>query len=208
MKENKGYIKWNIEVGQWIYSLFLLQVLTILYALRGLLVLGFFPAVASGVHVFYKWFQHKEFDLSISREFREYYHRYFWESNKTGWMMCGIGIVLAVDYFISQQYIRSMALHYILLLIIGIYIAVFLYLFPVAVRYDLATRHYLKQAFFVALTSMAQTISAFLIAFIVIYMLYLIPFIGLFFGIPLLLGGISWFTIQGMQKAEEAKKKC
>lgn len=206
MKNNKEHLKLNLAFGQWIYSFFILQVLSIFYSLRGGIILGVFPSVSSIFYIFYEWIHHKKYDLSIGSEFSKFYHKYFWETNKLGWIMLGVGGVLSVDFYISRQLIKSLFIHYIVLMMIGIYLLIFLYLFPVFARYSLKTVQYIKQSFFISFSSISQSIAMALATFIMIYLFYSVPFLFLFFGIPLLLLPIGWFATQGILRAERSKK--
>lgn len=204
--EQKKFIQANISFGQWIYNMITLNFLTLFYTFKGALIFGLFPAFASLMHIFYKWIVHKEYDLSISTEFKTFYHKNFWEANKLGGLLTVIGIVLLLDLYISIQFIQSIIIHSLLLILFILFLMVSFYLFPVFARYAYSqSRDYVKQAFFISLSSFIQS-AAILVALIAMsYVFYSIPFLLLFFGIPIIFGGIGWFAYQGILRAEKMK---
>lgn len=198
----------NLSIGQWLYNFFMLQLLFIVYTLKGIVVLGIFPSIASLFHVFYKWIIKDETDLSTRKEFHEFYHRYFWSTNFLGGSMMGTALLLGVDWYVSKNYIQSSIFHTFLLLLIFIYLSTFFYLFPVFARYAFdKKRDYIKQAFYIALSSIIQTAAIWVALVVLTYLFYYIPFLMLFFGIPVTIGVIAWFALQGIEKAELMKTK-
>ena len=206
MNESK-FMNANLSVGEWLSHFFLLQFLPILNTLKGFILLGFFPAIASTFNIFYQWIQFKKFDLTIPKEFNFFYKKYFWQANQLGWGLTFIGAILLFDLYVSSQFIQSLVLHSVLLILFFIFLVVSSYAFIVFVRYDLKKiGMYYRQAFFIGFTSIFQSI-AILLTIVLLYMLFqYVPFIALFFGLPLLIGGISWFAIQGVQRAEKMRK--
>lgn len=207
MKNERNFMQINIQLGKWVYSLFLLNILIIVYSMKGLIIFGLAPAVTSAFHVFYRWIYFKEFDVSIHQMFREHYNRYFWKSNKLGWIVFTIGLTFVFDIYISQQFIQSQMIHIIILLLAFTYLAVVLYIFPIFVRYDLTILQYFKQAFYITFSSIIQTTALLLSAIIVAIGLYYLRLIVLFFGFTFLIAAISWYGLQGIIKAEGSKNQ-
>lgn len=208
MKNNSKFVKANISFGQWIYQFFLLQYLPIFYTLKGLVLFGIFPSIASSFYIFYKWIATGEYDLSLSKEFKKFYEKYFWETNKLGWGMLIIGAILLFDLYISSYFIQSIILHTLLVALFFVYLVVGSYLFFIFARYDFEkTRDYIKQTFFVGLTSIIPSIAILVAVIVISYIFYHIPFLFLFFGLPILIGSISWFAYQGVSRAENMHKK-
>lgn len=206
MNEQKGFMQVNISAGMWIYNLTLLQILPLMYTLKGAILFGFFPSIASTFNVLYKWMVTKEYDFSIRDEFKTFYKENFWETNKLGWLMLGVGGFLGIDLFISSNFIQSVYIHTFLAVLFFVYLAIYCYLFPVFARYDLLRiRDYVKQASLIGLTSVTQTVAILLAAVVMGYVFFYVPFLLLFFGIPFMLGPICWFAVQGMLRVEDIK---
>ncbi len=206
MNDSK-FIRVNLSVGQWIYHLFLLQILPIFYTLKGFVLFGLFPAIASLFNVFYQWMAFGKVDLSITKTFKQFYKKYFWQANKLGWAFTTVGAVLLFDLYISSTFIQSVLLHHLLLLLFFMYIVISSYLFPVFARYDYTNlTAYIRQAFYIGFASIFQSIAILLAIVVVSVAFTYIPFLYLFFGVPILFGAIAWFAIQGILKAETMSK--
>lgn len=206
MKKEEKFIQVNLSFGQWIYNFIALQFIALFYILKGAIIFGLFPTISSLMHIFYKWIVHQEYDLSIPKEFKEFYQKSFWESNKLGWLLTFIGSALWIDLYISYHFIQSMIIHSLLLILFIIFLIASAYLFPVYARFSFSKiSDFLKQAFFISLSSFIQSLAIIVALIVMSYIFYSIPFIGLFFGIPILFGSIAWFAFQGILRAEKMK---
>ena len=116
MENNKGFINWNISAGKWLYNFLILQVLFIVFTLKGGILFGIFPSIASLFNILYKWIAFDRYDLSILKEFKAFYKGNFWETNKLGFLMLGIGMFLTFDLYVSSVFIKSILLHIVLVL--------------------------------------------------------------------------------------------
>ena len=206
MKKEQKFIQVNLSFGQWIFNFIALQFIAFFYILKGAIIFGLFPTISSLMHIFYKWLVHQEYDLSITKEFKAFYQENFWESNKLGWLLTLIGSVLWIDLYISYHFIQSMIIHSLLLILFLLFLILSAYLFPVYARFSFRKiRDYLKQAFFISLSSFIQSTAIIVAVIVTSYIFYSIPFILLFFGIPLFSGSMSWFAFQGILRAEKMK---
>lgn len=204
MKNKSEFIRMNLTFGQWLYNFILLQFLPFLYTLKGFIIFGVFPAVASTFNIFYRWIALKEYDKSVAKQFKQFYTDYFWQANKLGWGVISVGAFLVFDLYISAYYIQSILLHTLLVGLFFIYLVISSYLFLTFSRYKYKKlRDYVKQSFYIGLSSVFQSIAIILALVVVTYIFDYIPFLLMFFGIPILFGAISWFAIQGILKAEE-----
>lgn len=203
-KENK-FLNTIINAGNWIYNLALLQFLSIAYTLRGFVVLGFFPSMVAVVKVVYRWFDKKEVDFSIWKEFQEGYKTFFKPANQIGYFLLLVSVIFYVDLRISNVFIQSIILHSGLLFLGFVLICMSLYTFTTLVRYDFSVKNVLKQSFFVAYSVPIFTLSAVVSLIMVTELLRNYLFIALFFGIPFLIIPVVWFTYTGLKKAEERK---
>lgn len=204
-KDNR-FINFIINVGQIIYDLFLLQILWIFYSLKGFIFLGVFPATVSIVNIYYKRLQGDE-SLSIAQEFKEGYHLNFKQANQVGYLHAVILGLLYIDLRVSIVYIQSIILHTVLLLLTLLAVIVCIYSLLIIVRYDFSLKDTLKQAFFVSLSVPVYTAAALIGIILVSSLMYNYIFLLLFFGIPLFLIPVVWFTYTGLKKAEEQRKE-
>ena len=208
MKNKSEFIRINLTFGQWLYNFILLQFLPVLYTLKGFILFGIFPAIASTFNIFYRWIALKEYDKSVSEQFKQFYKDSFWRANKLGWGVITVGAFLIFDLYISSYYIQSLLLHTLLVGLFFIYLVISSYLFVTFSRYEYEKlRDYIKQSFYIGLSSIFQSVAILLAIVVVSYLFNYVPFLFMFFGIPILFGAISWFAIQGILKAETMSKK-
>lgn len=203
MKNKSEFMQVNLTFGQWLYNFILLQFLPVFYTLKGVILFGIFPAIASTFNVFYRWFAYKEYDKSVSKLFKEFYTLYFWQANKLGWGVTIVGAFLLFDLYISSNYIQSLLLHTLLVGLFFIYLVISSYLFLTFSRYNYdKLSDYIKQSFYIGISSIFQSIAILLAMVVVLNVFSYVPFLLLFFGLPILFGAISWFAVQGILKAE------
>lgn len=203
-KDNR-FINFIIKLGQVIYDMFLLQILWIFYSLKGFILLGIFPATVAVVNIYYKRLQGNE-NLSITKEFKESYDLNFKQANQVGYLHAVILGLLYIDLRVSTLYIQSIILHTFLLLLTLLAVTVCIYSFIIIVRYDFSLSQVIKQAFFVSLSVPVYTIATLVGIILISVLMYNYIFLLLFFGIPLILIPVVWFTYEGL-KAAEAKRK-
>ena len=103
MDNNSKFIKTNVSVGLWLYNLILLHFLTLLSVIKGFILLGVFPSLASSFYILYRWINNGEYDLSLIHEFNTYYKKCFKKANQLGWSMTGIGLLLVVEKLLDPE---------------------------------------------------------------------------------------------------------
>lgn len=203
-KSNK-FLNTVMNGGTWIYNIFLLQFLWILYSIKGVIVLGVFPSTAGIVQVVYRWFNKKEVDFSISTEFKRGYRSQFKRANLIGYILLAAGAIFYLDLRVSNVFIQSIFLHTLLLFLGLLVLCMGLYTFTVLARYDYSLGNIFKQSFFVALSAPVYTTAAVISLLMVIELLRNYLFLLLFFGLPLLIIPVVWFTYSGIVTAEKRR---
>ena len=114
-----------------------------------------------------------------------------------------VGAFLLFDLYISSNYIQSLLLHTLLVGLFFIYLVISSYLFLTVSRYNYdKLSDYIKQSFYIGISSIFQSIAILLAMVVVLNVFSYVPFLLLFFGLPILFGAISWFAVQGILKAE------
>lgn len=204
VKKNK-FLNAVTNIGTWIANFFYLQLFWILYSVKGLLVLGIFPATFAAVQVIYKWFENMEFDFSIHETFKASYNEGFKRANIVGYISLLVVAILYVDLRISNVFIQSIFLHTMLLFFSFAVLSVGLYLFTVMSRYEYSVKHIFKQSFFVALATPINTLAAGVALILAVALLSNFLFLAVFFGVPIILMPIVWFTYSGILAAESKK---
>ncbi|KAF1302119.1 DUF624 domain-containing protein [Enterococcus saccharolyticus] len=200
MKEMKGIIKGSYVLGQRIIDGLILQFLFIVYTLRGGIVLGFFPALASVFQVIYLALTHK--GGKFKSTFQESYKENFRISNQLGFTALTVCLFLWVDLRISGNYIQVPILHYLLILLFILALGTSLFLFPVVCRYSLTYVEYLRQAAILFFTNLIEAIAILVGVFLVVWLYVIFPILLIIAGVPLLLFPIIWFALQAMIKTE------
>lgn len=201
-----SFLNKNVAFGRWIYNLFSLHFFILIYSLKGFVIFGLPPAVAATFHIMYRWIVYREYDIVISKEFSVFYAENFWKANKIGWLLMGGSLLFMGDLMISKQMIQSQIIHILLVILFIVFLLLSAYIFPVFVRYDYHSLFaYIRQSFFIGIASLPQSIAIFVLGVLLYNVFHWIPFIALFFGAPLFIGGISWFAFQGILKAEALK---
>lgn len=168
---------------EWIMWLAYINLLWVLGAALGLLVLGIFPATVAMFTVIRDLLINDGTGKQILKTFITTYKKEFIKSNIMGVIVTLIGFLLYVDFTFIQSFYGSV--YYIfntgLLFISIIYLLVLLYLIPVYVHYRLNFIQYFKHAVIIGIVSPIMTIIM-LIGLVLLYLLVaaipgLLPFI-------------------------------
>lgn len=203
----KGFLPFLYSIGAKAGNIFLMQLFFVLYVLKGGIILGVFPAMSCVTKLFIKWFIEEDDDLKVASQFKENYTRFFKTSNQVGYALSAAFAFLFVDLRINENVIQSSILHTILLIIIFILGFLTIYTFPIMVGYTMGFKDTLKQAFFVALSTPVFTTASILGLMITVELIRSVPFIGVFFGAPLIVLPVAWFTFSGFKKMDELKEE-
>ncbi|MHC5269744.1 YesL family protein [Enterococcus sp. LJL98] len=202
MREMKGIIKGSYVLGQTIIDGLFLQLLFVLYTLRGAIILGIFPALASVFQVIYLFFIRGKEMVKIREEFGRFYQKYFKMSNYLGYTMSAIGGFLYFDLQVNKTFIRSALIHYGLIIVLVLFLGACLFVFPVLCRYELTYKQYLRQAVALFFTNLTESIAMLVGTFVVMWIYVGLPILLVIAGIPLIVTPVIWFALQGMKKTE------
>lgn len=203
MKTTKESVKLYYKTGQLLLDSIKLQFLFILFALRGGLILGIFPALATVMSYFLHIFSKKEESLvKIYPWFQQEFKKNFKVTNQLGYLQLGILLVLWLDLRIAGQLLQNRLLHFGLLFFFIFTLLMALYLFPAFLRYDLSFPQYFKQAFFLVISNLVESLAAILGMFVAVALATLFPILTFVSFVPLMVLPITWFALQGMKKIE------
>ncbi|MGO4936297.1 DUF624 domain-containing protein [Fundicoccus sp. Sow4_H7] len=194
------------KVGEWIFNLFILHFLFFLYSFRGLFLFGIFPSFAAQVVVLNKWLRKSEDSFNMYHCYRNSWHKYFSLSNKLGYTFLLVYIFLVFDLRINEQFINSIAIHYILLLLIVLTTFIVFFSFITMIRGQYGYFDTVKQSFYISLSVPIYTVATSVGLLLMFELLTTFIFLAVFFGIPMMLLPIVWFTTEGIDKAISRKE--
>ncbi|MGM9903000.1 hypothetical protein A5844_001718 [Enterococcus sp. 10A9_DIV0425] len=193
----------SIKLGERLLFIFKLQLFWLIATFRYFVVAGIFPATTVVIEKLHQVFQQSEGINDLTRQnFLKETKAYLKQANQVGYLALLIFIIFFLDLHISAQLIQDHYLHYPLLVLFAVVAVSFLYLFPCLARYELTVINSFKQAFFLVLSNITNTIAMILGIGLVLILLILLPFF-IIMPIPLFLLPVAWFSYQAMIKLEK-----
>ncbi|NKC68110.1 YesL family protein [Vagococcus fluvialis] len=200
MKDLRGIIKLSYVIGQILIQGVMYQLYFLLYALRGVIVLGVFPSLAAVFQSLYNQLRHGE---NVKREnFEEYYKGYFKIANQLGYTYLAILGFLWFDLRVSGTFIHSTVLHFILLVFFVFALGTSLYVFPSLCRYELTYKQYLQRSVILFLSNLVGTLAMLVGVFAGTFLVTLFPILLFVATVPIYVLPLIWFGMQGMERAE------
>lgn len=192
----------SYRIGEIILEMAKLQFFWILYTLKGGILLGFFPSTMIVMSYFLNKFNGQEPIYHLAPWFKKQFHLQLKQANKLGWTVIFLFTVLRLDLFISREWIHVTAIHFFLTALLFLLLGTSIYLFPSFLRYQLSFLQYFKQAFFLFLCSIPETIAIFVAIFLLTLVNVLLPILVVIALVPLFLLPITWFCYRSMKKIE------
>ncbi|WP_225048458.1 DUF624 domain-containing protein [Lacticaseibacillus kribbianus] len=209
--EPRGFVKGTLQLGRLLLFGIKLQLLWLWYTLRGGIVLGFFPALASCVKLLLRRleapdaerFSGEEAHLSnLNREFAAFWRQSFAAMNGIGYLSGGVLLALLVDLAVNRAFIRSAPLHYGLIVLLVAGLIYLLYVLTVFGRYQLGFWQYFRQAFVISVAKPVDTLAILLGTVAATALLVLFPALSLFAIVPLYLTPVVWFSLHACRYVE------
>jgi len=186
------------------------QLLWLMYTLKGGIVFGLFPATYTIIHllldIFFKQLETDELS-GLSQQYSTIYARYFKKSLALGYTISAGLILIIVDLAISRLIIQNSVVHAFLGIILIICFGTSCYLFPSIYRYDLPAAAHIRQAFFLFMSSPAETVAMILGAIIATGLIVAVPVLGLLAAVPLYFLPICWFAFRAIKKIESGNER-
>lgn len=205
--EKKGFLGHMTNAGELVYKLFALQFLSAVYTIKGGILFGLFPSVTAVFTVYFKLFMDKDKVETVHPFFKESWKANFKLSNTIGYTLLGLFGFLYIDLRINEELIQSSVLHSILLIIIAIAAFVTIYSFTIISGFELGFKDSLKQSFFVSVSVPKHTIASMLGLMIAYELLKQFAFLAVFFGMPILVLPVAWFTFSGLNAIDTLKSE-
>ncbi|MDR0921481.1 MAG: DUF624 domain-containing protein [Lactobacillales bacterium] len=203
----KNMTKMSVRFGEGVLFFLRLQFYWILTSISLGLITGIMPATSAVYYYLFQSFQQKELYFPTFKEFRKKSKESFKGSNLLGGSQILVLLILWIDLRVNAQFIANPLLHGFLIACSALVLGVSTYLLPSFVRYKLQMKDYYKQAFYLFLSNLINTVAMVFGIFVVSVVFVLFPLLSLVATIPLLLLPIAWFSFKGMTKIEENAKK-
>lgn len=139
-----------------------INLLWILFSLIGLVIFTVFPATIAMFTVIKKianLTEEEGEDIKVFSTFWRSFREEFFKANGYGLIFIAIGSLLYIDFIFLKLYNEQLQILFpLLFLFILVFFITLLFFFPVYVHYKLGYFQYLKQSFFIAMTSPVETI--------------------------------------------------
>ncbi|WLR60193.1 YesL family protein [Guptibacillus hwajinpoensis] len=184
---------------EWITKLALLNLLWLLFALGGGILLGIFPSTLAMFAVIRQWLKGNT-QLSISKLFWHYYKADFWKGNILGAILYFLIGFICLDLFYIKQ-IHPVQWTYIplfaFILLIGL---LFLYIFPTFVHFEIKLSTVFKNTFFIMLLSPLTTIMMVICLTSIYFIIKLLPALAFIFGGSATAFILMWLSLHAFSK--------
>ncbi|BAC15076.1 YesL family protein [Oceanobacillus iheyensis] len=193
-------------IMEWVMKYAYLHLLWVVFTLLGLVITGFYPATLSVYSIVRKWFTSNP-DIPIFSTFWTTYKTYFKKGNILG---IGANLILSLavlNIIFIQSYQGTFSLIQIpLLAYLFLVCLFFIYLFPVAVHYELSVTRIFKQSSLILLISPIHTLLI-IVSFISIYFIFVqIPALFFIFGISIIASISTWIIKHRFEIIQSFKK--
>lgn len=166
-----------------------LQLLWAGFTLAGGIIFGVFPATVALYDVIRRWESDENGGESTFQMFLSAYRKGFWKNNLLGSAVLAAGAFLTVDLWLASSidHAAGFVLTFLFSVLLGFYILVLLFLFPVKAYFDESFFNYLKYALLIGMSSIpyAFFIAAAWIA-VLSFFIFVLPAAAVFFAVSVL----------------------
>lgn len=202
-----GFMAFMINAGEMIYRIAVLQMLFLIYTFKGAILMGVFPSITAVFSVYFKLFMDQEKVDKIHPIFKEVWKSNMKLSNQIGYSLLALFGFLFIDLRINEELIQSSVLHSVLLVIILVSAFVTIFSFTIVAGFSLSFKNSIKQSFFVSVSVPKHTLASMLGLMISFELLKQFTFLTVFFGIPVLVLPVAWFTYSGLKAVDTLKNE-
>ncbi|MDR0300475.1 MAG: DUF624 domain-containing protein [Streptococcaceae bacterium] len=198
----------SIKIGETLIFIGKLQLFWFAILFRYLIVAGIYPATAAVIDFFFQSFKEPSEKAKVLsfQTFRESARENFRRSNQVGYIALLVLLFLYMDLRIAIVFTRNIYISVCLGALLFIIATSFLYLIPAIVRYQLSLKNSFRQAFFLLLANIPNTIAMLIGMSLAGVFSFFIPVLALI-PVPLFLLANAWFSYQSMRKLERANEK-
>ncbi|AGX06359.1 hypothetical protein B14911_03989 [Bacillus sp. NRRL B-14911] len=172
------------RLGDQTMKLAWLNILWLAGILAGGIIAGVFPSTAAMFSVMRKWQHGGELEKGTYALFKEQYRKEFLKANLYGLLWGVIGVILYVDlqFFRSIPSLWGTLFSFFFFILGAVYLAAFLFAFPMYVQYELRLLQYVKNAVLIALSHPLYSVVMALGFYFPYYLMIKVPGLLPFFG--------------------------
>ncbi|MFD1430350.1 hypothetical protein [Lacticaseibacillus mingshuiensis] len=211
--EPRGIVKFSLNLGTILLFAIKVQVLFLAYTLRGAIVAGVFPALASAVKILLRRFEAGGKPMAhftgptatfkaLNTEFGGFWRASFKEANALLYLDFGVLAVLWLDLGVNRVLIKSAPLQYGLIVLLVMAMIYTLYILTIYGRYELHFWQYFRQAFVISIAHFSDTLAILVGTVVATALLTLFPALSLVALVPLYLTPMVWFSLHACQYVE------
>lgn len=190
----------------WITRLAFLNIVWIIFSIKGLFIAGIFPSTIAALDICRKW-REGEHDISIWKSFKRFYRKEFLVSNILGWTIMLIGTLLYLNFLVMSNSHGKVPI----IVLIAFYLITFLYImiviwsFPLQSRYHASLFQQIKNAIIIGVVKIHYTFAILILLFFVFYISLKLPGMLPFFTFSITLLCWSWISEYIFKEIEVAK---
>ena len=193
----------------WVMKLAYLNLLWMVFVCCGFVIFGLFPATAATFSICRSWAL-KEYDIGIFNQFYSVYKKEFIKSNKTGFILVIVCLILYIDIRILQETSISLIKPFVLIFYAAgcLFLLSIPYVFPVLIHYETNALRIIKSSLLLMLVHPLYTITIIASIFCVSFLMMLFPGLIPFLGVSILSFVIMLISHQVFVKNEAKKLKA
>lgn len=165
-----------------IYKGALLNMVFLMFVIRGGIVLGLFPSITTLLIVSKKYFD-EESDLPLWKTYKKIFSEEFKSSNVVGLILTVGGLILYLNYqqLTIMKYRVPVTVIFCFYLIIGFYILLLVWIFPLLASHCNSIPNHLKNAFILSITQIHRTFFLCIAFTLIVYCSLSFPALIIFF---------------------------
>lgn len=187
----------------WITRITVVNILWVLYTLKGLIIAGVFPATLAILSISRKWLSGAK-NINLHKAFKQSFKKEFIASNIAGWLLTIIGSILYVNYKVMLNMTEELlGLNiFAFYLILFFYFQLVIWLFPIISHYNGTIFQHLKNSIIIGTGKIHMTILSLLWLFAVLYLSLKFPASIIFVSISIGSIGWNWISLRTFHKLD------
>lgn len=187
-------MKTLLNLGHLILHGIKIQAYFIARLVTGGILFGFFPALFGSYRILTKSIEDKViYDFNFKNELKYFDKKEVVEINKIGYLYGVYLYVVVTSLNFSRGHIGIRPIHWLLVTILLVAIASFIYTISIYTKYNLTIKQYVYQGFLCSITGIFETIAIFLGMSIMLGLSLTLPVVGVFVSVPLMILPHAWF---------------
>ncbi|WP_226037784.1 YesL family protein [Aquibacillus saliphilus] len=183
------------QISNFLFKFITLNLLILLFSLVGLIVIGFFPSLASAHAIIRNWIIYKK-EPPIFKEFFKYFKMYLLKSNLLGYFMILLIAFFYLDFYFFQTFESSFLnlVSFLYLPLLFLAILTTFYVFPLLVNYNLKMSSVIKNSFLLAIGNPFTSILILIIIAGIWIVIYFVPMLFIFAGFSSTIYTVMYFS--------------